>query len=181
MKCDDDTFVRVDVVVRHIKLNNGGRPLYMGNLNLLHRPLRMGKWTVTTEVIPSVSVVFPQISQFNFEVHSFDSVSYSVYIWSLPFLLTKETIYSFATVFILFMNTLVTFDAGVAWRHLSTLCKWTRLCDFWWHSEIRRVSACQPELKGELPMTPITYNFYGDVLIGFPFWVMHCSYSRWRT
>ncbi|KAF2917954.1 hypothetical protein DAI22_08g226800 [Oryza sativa Japonica Group] len=80
MKCDDDTFVRVDVVVRHIKLNNGGRPLYMGNLNLLHRPLRMGKWTVTTEVIPSVSVVFPQISQFNFEVHSFDSVSYSVYI-----------------------------------------------------------------------------------------------------
>nr|ADZ04627.1 hypothetical protein [Oryza glaberrima] len=52
MKCDDDTFVRVDVVVRHIKLNNGGRPLYMGNLNLLHRPLRMGKWTVTTEEWP---------------------------------------------------------------------------------------------------------------------------------
>jgi hypothetical protein len=52
MKCDDDTFVRVDVVLRHIKLNNGGKPLYMGNLNLLHRPLRTGKWAVTDEVIP---------------------------------------------------------------------------------------------------------------------------------
>ena len=51
MKCDDDTFVRVDVVLRHIKLNNGGKPLYVGNLNLLHRPLRTGKWAVTDEVI----------------------------------------------------------------------------------------------------------------------------------
>ncbi|OEL27072.1 Hydroxyproline O-galactosyltransferase GALT2 [Dichanthelium oligosanthes] len=52
MKCDDDTFVRVDVVLRHIKLNNGGKPLYMGNLNLLHRPLRTGKWAVTDEEWP---------------------------------------------------------------------------------------------------------------------------------
>lgn len=51
MKCDDDTFVRVDVVLRYIKLNNGDKPLYIGNLNLLHRPLRTGKWAVTDEVI----------------------------------------------------------------------------------------------------------------------------------
>ncbi|KAL5654723.1 hypothetical protein ACJX0J_034042, partial [Zea mays] len=52
MKCDDDTFVRVDVVLRHIKLNNGDKPLYMGNLNLLHRPLRTGKCAVTNEEWP---------------------------------------------------------------------------------------------------------------------------------
>ncbi|PWZ26206.1 Hydroxyproline O-galactosyltransferase GALT2 [Zea mays] len=52
MKCDDDTFVRVDVVLRRIKLNNGDKPLYMGNLNLLHRPLRTGKWAVTDEEWP---------------------------------------------------------------------------------------------------------------------------------
>lgn len=52
MKCDDDTFVRVDVVLRHIKMNSLGKPLYMGNLNLLHRPLRTGKWAVTEEEWP---------------------------------------------------------------------------------------------------------------------------------
>jgi hypothetical protein len=51
MKCDDDTFVRVDVVLRHIKMNSLSKPLYMGNLNLLHRPLRTGKWAVTEEVL----------------------------------------------------------------------------------------------------------------------------------
>uniref|UniRef100_A0ACD5ZZN6 Uncharacterized protein n=1 Tax=Avena sativa TaxID=4498 RepID=A0ACD5ZZN6_AVESA len=50
MKCDDDTFVRVDVVLRHIKMHSLSKPLYMGNLNLLHRPLRTGKWAVTVEV-----------------------------------------------------------------------------------------------------------------------------------
>jgi hydroxyproline O-galactosyltransferase 2/3/4/5/6 len=45
--------VRVDMVLKHIELNSGGRPLYMGNLNLLHRPLRTGKWAVTEEVISS--------------------------------------------------------------------------------------------------------------------------------
>jgi hypothetical protein len=51
MKCDDDTFVRVDVVLRHIKMNSLSKPLYMGNLNLLHRPLRTGKWAVKEEVL----------------------------------------------------------------------------------------------------------------------------------
>ncbi|XP_073008832.1 hydroxyproline O-galactosyltransferase GALT2 isoform X1 [Typha latifolia] len=52
MKCDDDTFVRVDVILKQIKIIARGRPLYMGNLNLLHRPLRSGKWAVTYEEWP---------------------------------------------------------------------------------------------------------------------------------
>ncbi|XP_010275035.1 PREDICTED: hydroxyproline O-galactosyltransferase GALT2-like [Nelumbo nucifera] len=52
MKCDDDTFVRVDTVLKEIKGISPKRSLYMGNLNLLHRPLRSGKWAVTYEEWP---------------------------------------------------------------------------------------------------------------------------------
>ncbi|KAF6167458.1 hypothetical protein GIB67_031659 [Kingdonia uniflora] len=52
MKCDDDTFVRVDTVLKEINGISHKRPLYMGNLNLLHRPLRNGKWAVTYEEWP---------------------------------------------------------------------------------------------------------------------------------
>lgn len=52
MKCDDDTFLRLDVVSRHISTFNRTLPLYLGNLNLLHRPLRSGKWAVTYEEWP---------------------------------------------------------------------------------------------------------------------------------
>ncbi|GAV83832.1 Gal-bind_lectin domain-containing protein/Galactosyl_T domain-containing protein [Cephalotus follicularis] len=52
MKCDDDTFVRVDSVLKEIEGISRKRPLYMGNLNLLHRPLRNGKWAVTYEEWP---------------------------------------------------------------------------------------------------------------------------------
>uniref|UniRef100_A0A1D1XVX2 Putative beta-1,3-galactosyltransferase 20 n=1 Tax=Anthurium amnicola TaxID=1678845 RepID=A0A1D1XVX2_9ARAE len=51
MKCDDDTFVRVDTVLKEIH-NTRKKSLYMGNLNLLHRPLRSGKWAVTFEEWP---------------------------------------------------------------------------------------------------------------------------------
>lgn len=50
MKCDDDTFIRVDSVLKEIEGIFPMRSLYMGNLNLLHRPLRTGKWAVTYEV-----------------------------------------------------------------------------------------------------------------------------------
>ena len=50
MKCDDDTFVRLDVVLQQVSTFNRTLPLYLGNLNLLHRPLRSGKWAVTFEV-----------------------------------------------------------------------------------------------------------------------------------
>lgn len=52
MKCDDDTFVRLDVVLKEIQNIARKKPLYMGNLNLLHRPLRTGKWAVTFEEWP---------------------------------------------------------------------------------------------------------------------------------
>ncbi|KAH8506922.1 hypothetical protein Peur_043897 [Populus x canadensis] len=52
MKCDDDTFVRVDTVLKEIDRSSPNKSLYMGNLNLLHRPLRNGKWAVTFEEWP---------------------------------------------------------------------------------------------------------------------------------
>ncbi|PKA57001.1 putative beta-1,3-galactosyltransferase 20 [Apostasia shenzhenica] len=52
MKCDDDTFIRLDVVLRQLSNAAQKKSLYMGNLNLLHRPLRSGKWAVTYEEWP---------------------------------------------------------------------------------------------------------------------------------
>ncbi|WCJ22131.1 Galactosyltransferase family protein [Euphorbia peplus] len=52
MKCDDDTFVRLDTVLKEIDGISSKKSLYMGNLNLLHRPLRTGKWAVTYEEWP---------------------------------------------------------------------------------------------------------------------------------
>ncbi|MFS7962976.1 putative glycosyl transferase, family 31 [Helianthus anomalus] len=50
MECDDDTFTRVDTVLKELKRVPQQRSLYMGNLNLYHRPLRHGKWVVSFEV-----------------------------------------------------------------------------------------------------------------------------------
>ncbi|XP_020275282.1 hydroxyproline O-galactosyltransferase GALT2 [Asparagus officinalis] len=52
MKCDDDNFVRLDVVLREINRIARKKSLYIGNLNLMHRPLRSGKWAVTYEEWP---------------------------------------------------------------------------------------------------------------------------------
>ncbi|KAF8413531.1 hypothetical protein HHK36_001522 [Tetracentron sinense] len=52
MKCDDDTFIRVDTVLKEIEGISPKSSLYMGNLNLLHQPLRNGKWAVTYEEWP---------------------------------------------------------------------------------------------------------------------------------
>ncbi|KAJ4711230.1 Hydroxyproline O-galactosyltransferase [Melia azedarach] len=52
MKCDDDTFVRVDAVIKEAQKVNGGRSLYVGNMNYYHKPLRHGKWAVTYEEWP---------------------------------------------------------------------------------------------------------------------------------
>ena len=51
MKCDDDNFVRVETVVNEVKATGHEHGLYMGNINLDHKPLRTGKWAVTFEVI----------------------------------------------------------------------------------------------------------------------------------
>lgn len=50
MKCDDDTFVRVDAVIKEAKKVPSDRSLYVGNMNYFHKPLRYGKWAVTYEV-----------------------------------------------------------------------------------------------------------------------------------
>lgn len=52
MKCDDDTFVRLDIVLKQIDAIAPEKPLYMGNINLLHRALRRGKWAVSFEEWP---------------------------------------------------------------------------------------------------------------------------------
>ncbi|XP_015868791.3 hydroxyproline O-galactosyltransferase GALT6 [Ziziphus jujuba] len=52
MKCDDDTFVRVDAVIDEAKKVPEGRSLYVGNINYYHKPLRYGKWAVTYEEWP---------------------------------------------------------------------------------------------------------------------------------
>lgn len=50
MKCDDDTFVRLDSVMAEVKKIQNGISLYIGNMNYHHKPLRDGKWAVTYEV-----------------------------------------------------------------------------------------------------------------------------------
>lgn len=52
MKCDDDNFVRVQTVVKEVKATGHEHGLYMGNINLDHKPLRVGKWAVTFEEWP---------------------------------------------------------------------------------------------------------------------------------
>ncbi|XP_042383229.1 hydroxyproline O-galactosyltransferase GALT6-like [Zingiber officinale] len=52
MKCDDDTFVRVDSVINEVKKVPSDKSLYIGNINYHHQPLREGKWAVTYEEWP---------------------------------------------------------------------------------------------------------------------------------
>jgi hypothetical protein len=50
MKCDDDTFVRIDSVLDQVKNVGNDKSVYVGSINYFHRPLRSGKWAVTYEV-----------------------------------------------------------------------------------------------------------------------------------
>ncbi|KAA8529489.1 hypothetical protein F0562_033712 [Nyssa sinensis] len=52
MKCDDDTFVRIDAAIKEVKRVHTGGSLYVGNMNYYHKPLRHGKWAVTYEEWP---------------------------------------------------------------------------------------------------------------------------------
>ncbi|KAI4319118.1 hypothetical protein MLD38_032757 [Melastoma candidum] len=52
MKCDDDTFVRLDAVLDEVRKVPNGKSLYIGNINFYHKPLRYGKWAVTYEEWP---------------------------------------------------------------------------------------------------------------------------------
>ncbi|PIN15231.1 Galactosyltransferase [Handroanthus impetiginosus] len=52
MKCDDDTFVRIDAVMMEVNKIQSSGSFYIGNINYYHRPLRHGKWAVTYEEWP---------------------------------------------------------------------------------------------------------------------------------
>ncbi|KAA8533041.1 hypothetical protein F0562_032841 [Nyssa sinensis] len=52
MKCDDDTFVRIDAVIKEVKTVRNVGSFYVGNMNYYHKPLRHGKWAVTYEEWP---------------------------------------------------------------------------------------------------------------------------------
>ncbi|KAJ8553848.1 hypothetical protein K7X08_024526 [Anisodus acutangulus] len=52
MKCDDDTFVRIEAVIKEVNKVPENRSLYIGNINYHHKPLRSGKWAVTYEEWP---------------------------------------------------------------------------------------------------------------------------------
>ncbi|KAF0912691.1 hypothetical protein E2562_018942 [Oryza meyeriana var. granulata] len=49
MKCDDDTFIRIDSVLNQVKKVQREGSIYVGNINYYHRPLRSGKWAVSYE------------------------------------------------------------------------------------------------------------------------------------
>jgi len=63
MKCDDDTFVRVDAVLKEANNVPQSRSLYVGNINYYHKPLRTGKWAVTYEVLLGLCFTLPLISR----------------------------------------------------------------------------------------------------------------------
>lgn len=63
MKCDDDTFVRLESVLTEVKKVRDGESLYIGNMNYHHKPLRNGKWAVTYEVNAILELI-PQWSLF---------------------------------------------------------------------------------------------------------------------
>ncbi|OIW00638.1 hypothetical protein TanjilG_09119 [Lupinus angustifolius] len=76
MKIDDDTFIRVDTVMKEIDKLPHNKSLYMGNLNLRHRPLRNGKWAVTYEEWPEE--VYPPYANGPAYVISSDIVTFII-------------------------------------------------------------------------------------------------------
>ncbi|XP_016443763.1 hydroxyproline O-galactosyltransferase GALT6 [Nicotiana tabacum] len=76
MKCDDDTFVRIDAVMKEVKKVRSGRSLYVGNINYYHKPLRHGKWAVTYEEWPEED--YPPYANGPGYIISFDIAEYIV-------------------------------------------------------------------------------------------------------
>ncbi|XP_030938624.1 hydroxyproline O-galactosyltransferase GALT6-like [Quercus lobata] len=109
MKCDDDTFVRVDAALNEAKKVSEGRSLYIGNINYYHKPLRYGKWAVTYEEWPEEDyppyangpgyVLSSDIAHFivsEFEKHKlrlFKMEDVSMGMWVEQFNSTKPVVY----------------------------------------------------------------------------------------
>lgn len=51
MKCDDDTFVRIDNILAELGNRDVPQGIYMGNMNEGFYPLRTGKWAVNEKVL----------------------------------------------------------------------------------------------------------------------------------
>ncbi|MQM10022.1 hypothetical protein Taro_042910 [Colocasia esculenta] len=113
MKCDDDTFVRLDSVLNEVRKVPSDKRLYVGNINYYHKPLRYGKWAVTYEEWPEEDyppyangpgyIISSDIAQFivsDFERHTlrlFKMEDVSMGMWVEQFNTTKpvEYIHSF--------------------------------------------------------------------------------------
>ncbi|XP_071737472.1 hydroxyproline O-galactosyltransferase GALT6-like [Rutidosis leptorrhynchoides] len=109
MKCDDDTFVRVDAVLNEANKIVDGKSLYLGNINYYHKPLRYGKWAVTYEEWPEEDyppyangpgyVISSDIAEFiasEFEKHTlklFKMEDVSMGMWVQQFNKTKRVEY----------------------------------------------------------------------------------------
>ncbi|KAL2253505.1 hydroxyproline O-galactosyltransferase GALT6 [Sesamum indicum] len=76
MKCDDDTFVRIDAVMAEVNKIQNGRSFYIGNINYYHKPLRHGKWAVTYEEWPEE--VYPPYANGPGYIVSADIARYTV-------------------------------------------------------------------------------------------------------
>ncbi|KAG8081021.1 hypothetical protein GUJ93_ZPchr0007g6361 [Zizania palustris] len=76
MKCDDDTFVRIDSVLDQVKKVRSDKSVYVGSMNYFHRPLRSGKWAVTYEEWPEEA--YPNYANGPGYVISADIASYIV-------------------------------------------------------------------------------------------------------
>ncbi|KAL6571870.1 Hydroxyproline O-galactosyltransferase galt4 [Orobanche hederae] len=66
MKCDDDTFVRINAMMMEVNKIQSGKSCYIGNINYYHKPLRHGKWAVTYELFKMEDVSMGMwVEQFN--------------------------------------------------------------------------------------------------------------------
>ncbi|CAL9122712.1 unnamed protein product [Musa textilis] len=115
MKCDDDTFIRVDSVMNKVRKVSSDKSLYVGNMNYYHKPLREGKWAVTYEEWPEENyppyangpgyVVSSDIAQFiisDFEKHKlrlFKMEDVSMGMWVEQFNSTRAVEYKHSVKF----------------------------------------------------------------------------------
>ncbi|KAI9086430.1 hypothetical protein K1719_031514 [Acacia pycnantha] len=109
MKCDDDTFIRVDAVINEARKVPGDRSFYIGNINHFHKPLRHGKWAVTYKEWPeeryppyangpgyilSTDVAHYIVSEFeNHKLRLFKMEDVSMGMWVKQFNSSKQVVY----------------------------------------------------------------------------------------
>ncbi|KAG2679084.1 hypothetical protein I3760_11G034500 [Carya illinoinensis] len=142
MKCDDDTFVRVDAVFNEAKKVPEGRSLYIGNINYYHTPLRYGKWAVTYEEWPEEDyppyangpgyILSSDIAHFivsQFERHKlrmFKMEDVSMGMWVEQFNSTKPVVYVHSLKFCQF-GCIEDYYTAHYQSPRQIMCMWTKL------------------------------------------------------